>query len=141
MSGFSWRRKVSFVDCDPAKIAYTGRLVGIAIEAIEVFWESVLDGQSWYALQEEHGLGMPFVRLESSFQSPVTPMAPLDCVVTPVRLGTSSVALRVSARQQDRHCYELHSVSSFVSIRDLKAIAIPDWIRAALVRHYPALNA
>ncbi|EGD57511.1 thioesterase superfamily protein [Novosphingobium nitrogenifigens DSM 19370] len=137
---FTVQRRVSFVDCDPAGIAYTGRLVDIAIQSIEVFWHAVLDGQGWYELQEEHGLGMPFVQLESRFRSPVTPRGLLDCTVEPVALGRSSVSFCVTAQQDGLHCFELRSVSAFVAIRDRAPTPIPDWVRSAFRRYYPALS-
>src|SRR3989304_1747723 len=52
---FTYRRRVAFGDCDPARIYYAPRAVDYAVEAVEAWHESVL-GVSWTEWIEGHRL-------------------------------------------------------------------------------------
>lgn len=134
--GFLQERAVSFADCDPARIAYTGRLVDFALEAIEAFWRETLDGQSWFEFNLDHGLGTPFVKMEMSFSAPVTPREVLILHVDPVALGTSSIAFRIEGFQQRRSCFVGSFVCVFISTADFQKTPVPGWIREKLERRY-----
>lgn len=60
-------------DCDPAKIAYTGKIPAMALEAVED-WVKVCCGADWYECNLDLGYGTPFVHLSCDFQSPITPL-------------------------------------------------------------------
>ena len=60
-SGFRHTRRVAWGDCDPARIAYSGRVPDFALEAIDAFWEHHLDGEGWFQLVLDRGIGTPFV--------------------------------------------------------------------------------
>ena len=137
MVGFIRERRVAFGDCDPARIAYTGRLADFALEAIDAFWDDLLDGRGWYHMNLHQGFGMPFVRMEYDFTSPVTCGPPLLCEVAPERIGTTSVTLRVRARQEDRDCFTARFVSVFANIAQRAKIPVPADIRAALQARFP----
>ncbi len=134
---FACTRRVGFGDCDPAGIAFTGRLVDFAIDAIEQFWEHILDGRGWLRLQRELGVAMPFVRMESHFESPVHPSQKMQHIVIPVSVGDSSVALRVTGWQAERRCYAVQTVSVCVAAKTLVKCSIPELMRAALAARYP----
>ena len=65
--------RVGWGDCDPARIAYTGRLPAFALEAIDAWWEHQLGGDGWYQMELDRGTGTPFVHMSIDFRSPVTP--------------------------------------------------------------------
>jgi acyl-CoA thioesterase FadM len=132
MEEFVWRRRVGFGDCDPAQIAYTGRIVEFALEALDAFWEDLLDGEGWFSMNVDRGVGMPFVRMEYDFRKPIVPPEPLFCHVIPKEIGTSSITLAVRGVQRAETAFEAHCVSVFVARGDLSKIAIPAHIRAAL---------
>lgn len=132
---FIFQRRVGFGDCDPAGIAYTGKIADFALEALEAFWGDLLDGESWYEMNVDRGYGMPFVKMGYAFSRPITPRAPLFCHVAPVKVGRTSVGMRVHGIQQDRPCFEANFVSVFVAMDRLAKIEIPAHIRAALSRH------
>ena len=67
---FSYRRRVAFGDCDPARIYYTPRAVDYCVEAIEAWWEAVL-GESWTALLARRDLEARFLRVECEFLKPL----------------------------------------------------------------------
>lgn len=104
---------ISWGDCDPANIVYTGRLPWLALDAINSWWEKQLDGDGWFQLEADRNVGTPFVRLEMDFLNPVTPRHDLVCYVWPVHLGNTSIAFRVDGEQDGQVCFSLRSVSVF----------------------------
>ncbi|MDD2867735.1 thioesterase family protein [Neomegalonema sp.] len=134
--GFVQERVVSFADCDPARIAYTGRLADFALEAIEAFWSDVLDGESWFEFNLDHGLGTPFVKMEMEFSAPVTPRCKLSLHVEPAALGSSSIAFRIEGFQERRSCFVGRFVCVFISIESFEKIPVPGWIREKLERRF-----
>lgn len=124
--------RVGWGDCDPAEIAYTGRIPEWALEAIDAWCEAHLGGNGWYQLNLDHGIGTPFVHMSLDFASPITARHRLDCEVTPVRVGSSSIEFRVDGRQDGRDCFSGRFVQVFVrSEGHAETIPAPDWIRAA----------
>ncbi|WP_299083441.1 acyl-CoA thioesterase [uncultured Ruegeria sp.] len=107
------RINVSWGDCDPARIAYTGRLPWFALDAINGWWETHL-GEGWYQMELDRNVGTPFVRLEMDFKSPVTPRHPLICHVWPSRLGETSIEFRVDGEQDGALCFATRTVSVFI---------------------------
>ena len=94
---FEHEIRVGWGDCDPARIAYTGRLPVFALEAIDAWWEHVLGGDGWYQLELDRGFGTPFVHLSLDFRAPVTPRHRLKCEVWPTRLGRTSISFRMAS--------------------------------------------
>lgn len=123
--------KVRWSDCDPAKIAYTGRIPYFALEAIDSWWEHFV-GQDWFRMNVDKDIGTPFVHLSVDFRSPVTPRHPLVCQVDLIRLGSSSVRFRVTGRQDGTICFEGEFVEVFVAAEAHEKIAVPDDIRPKL---------
>ena len=98
-SPFVHEIRVTWGDCDPARIAYTGRLPVFALDAINAWWEAHLDGDGWFQLELDRNVGTPFVNLAMDFRSPVTPRHRLMCHVWPQRLGEKSITFRVDGYQ------------------------------------------
>lgn len=126
-------------DCDPARIAYTGRLPWFALDAINAWWEAHLGGDGWFQMELDRNVGTPFVRLEMDFFRPVTPRHELVCSVWPVRLGTTSIAFRVDARQDGALCFSTRTVSVFITADQFTKQAPPADIRAIVERHIPVI--
>lgn len=143
MSGkpFVWHRRVSFGDCDPARIAYTGRIPDFALEAIDGFWEATLEGDNWFRMNVDLGIGTPFVHMEIDFFSPITPRAVLLNHVRPIRLGTTSITFEVEGVQAGVRCFRAQFVCVFVVAEGLKKIPVPERIRAAVEAAFPELAA
>lgn len=110
---FAHEIRVSWGDCDPARIAYTGRLPAFALEAINAWWEAHLDGDGWYQLELDRNTGTPFVHLSMDFTAPVTPRHRLLCEVWPSALGRSSITFRVIGRQDGTDCFSGRFVCVF----------------------------
>ena len=124
--------RVTWGDCDPARIAYTARLPWFALDAIDGWWAAHLDGDGWYQMELDRGVGTPFVKLEMDFSHPVTPRHPLICHVWPVRIGTTSVAFRVDASQDGTLCFRTRTVSVFIEPGAFRKRTPPEEIRAVV---------
>lgn len=123
--------RVGWGDCDPARIAYTGRLPAFAVEAIDAWWLYHCD-HDWYRFQIARDFGTPFVHVSLDMRSPVTPLHPLRCEVRLIALGTTSVRFAVFARQDGKLCFEGRFVTVGMKISTLEKMAIPDDIRARI---------
>lgn len=121
---------VTWGDCDPARIAYTGRLPEFALLAINAWWEHVLGGDGWYQMEMDRGFGTPFVHLSLDFRSPVTPRNRLMCEVWPTELGTKSIAFRVVGRQAGVTCFDGRFVCVFTESGSVRTRPAPPDIRA-----------
>ena len=128
--------RVTWGDCDPARIAYTARLPWFALDAINGWWEEKLGG-GWYQMELDHGLGTPFVRLEMDFRKPVTPRHRLICHTWPERLGGTSITFRVDGEQDGRLCFSTRTVSVFVDPAEFTKRSPPENVRELVRRHVP----
>lgn len=122
--------RVTWGDCDPAKIAYTARVPWFALDAINGWWEHHLDGDGWYQMELDRNYGTPFVHMSMDFSNTVTPRHRLMCEVAPVALGDSSIAFRVIGRQDGKTCFTGRFVCVFVVADKFKKRSAPEEIRA-----------
>lgn len=121
--------RVTWGDCDPARIVYTARLPWFALDAINAWWEHHLGGDGWYQLEIDRNLGTPFVHMSLDFRAPVTPRHRLQCAVWPSRLGNSSIEFRVDGRQNGIFCFEGRFVCVFAIADQFKSRPAPPEIR------------
>ncbi|MBS0126006.1 acyl-CoA thioesterase [Thetidibacter halocola] len=134
--GFVHEIRVTWGDCDPAKIVYTARIPWFALDAINAWWEHHL-GEGWYQLELDRGLGTPFVNMTLDFRAPITPRHRLLCAVRPVRLGETSISFEVLGRQDRVLCFEGRFTCVFVVAQDFRKCAPPDDIRDIVVPLLP----
>jgi acyl-CoA thioesterase FadM len=127
------RIQVRWGDCDPAAIAYTGRIPGWALEAIEAWWEHHT-GLDWYRINLDRKVGTPFVHMRMDFRSPVTPRHLLECEVALKKLGSRSITHTVRGRQGGVLCFEGEFVAAFVVAGAMKPRTLPDDLLAAIGR-------
>lgn len=128
-TAFHHEIRVTWGDCDPARIAYTARLPWFALDAIDAWWEHHMDGVDWFALNVDRNLGTPFVHMSLDFRHPVTPRHRLICEVSPTRLGESSIEFAVTGRQDGITCFQGRFVCVFVVADVFKKTAPPRDIR------------
>ena len=128
--GYEHEIHVTWGDCDPARIAYTGRLPEFALLAINGWWEHHLGGDGWFQMEMDRGFGTPFVHLSLDFRSPVTPRHRLMCEVWPTELGTKSISFRVVGRQGGVTCFEGRFVCVFTEAGSVRTRPAPPDIRA-----------
>lgn len=122
---------VRWADCDPAKIAFTGRIPYFALEAIDAWWDAHV-GYDWFRINVDRDVGTPFVHLSIDFRSPVTPRHVLFCDVRLIRLGESSVRFAVRGEQDGVTCFEGQFVEVFVKASAHRKIAVPHDMRLKL---------
>jgi len=128
---FRHQIRVGWGDCDPARIAYTGRIPNFCLDAIDAWWEHAV-GDDWYRMNMDHDIGTPFVHLSMEFRKPVTPRHPLDCEVRLVEMGESSVRFHVNGFQNGTLCFEGEFVEVFVAAAAHRKMSIPEHIRRRL---------
>ncbi|MCA8869692.1 MAG: acyl-CoA thioesterase [Rhodobacteraceae bacterium] len=129
---FVHKIRVAWADCDPAFIAYTGRIPYWGLESIDAWWEHTT-GIDWYALNVDRKLDGPFVHMSLDFSSPVTPRHKLECEVSLLKLGTSSLRHRVIGRQNGKECFRGEFVSVLVDSKTFKACPPPEDLRKLLL--------
>lgn len=125
---FRHKVRVGWADCDPAQIAYTGRIPCFALEAIDAWWDEHT-GIDWFKLNVDRNVGTPFVHLDLNFTSPITPRFPLMCEVRLRKLGETSITFQVIGRQDDVDCFSGTFVSVFVVSDQFLKRSAPDDIR------------
>ena len=136
---FTHSIRVRWGDCDPARIAYTGRIPYFALEAIDEWWR-VRIGMDWFHGNVDRNVGTPFVHMSIDFRSPVTPRHTLFCEVRLIRLGESSVRFSVRGTQDGILCFEGEFVEVFVQSDQHRKIAVPADFRSkmdALLSDWP----
>ena len=126
--------RVTWGDCDPAKIVYTARIPWFALDAINAWWEDTL-GEGWFQLELDRGVGTPFVNMTVDFRAPITPRHRLICDVWPSRLGETSISFRVIGRQDGVICFEGRFTCVFTEARAFRKRQPPEDIRALVQAH------
>ena len=134
---FRYLRTITWADCDPAQIAYTGNIPNWCLEALEAWYKAVL-GANWFELNLDHGLGTPFVHLENDFKFPVTARHDLELIVRVSRLGSRSLAHTIEGRQGGTLCFTGSYASAMVAAVEMKAISLPPMMREAVERFVAA---
>lgn len=124
--------RVTWGDCDPAKIAYTARLPAFALDAIDAWWGAHVGFGGWFHLEMDRNIGTPFVRMEMDFRKPVTPRHLLQAHVWPARLGEKSIEFRVDGLQNGVTCFEGRFVCVFTIADQFKSQAAPADLRALI---------
>ena len=130
---FAHRIAVTWGDMDSAAIAYTGRFSYWVLEAIEMFMGDRI-GANWYAMNADHGIGTPFVNMNLTFRSPVTPREALLIEVLVKRAGDSAVTCLLVGRgdQTGEHRFDAEATFVFADCGTMKAIQTPEAYRQRL---------
>lgn len=122
---------VAWGDCDPAKIAYTGRIPNWCLDSINAFLHDKIGG-GWFVQELDHDMGMPFVSMSIDFRAPVTPRHPLACEVYPSRLGETSITFKVIGRQDGTLCFEGSFTEVFVQASTFRKQPPPERVKSVL---------
>ncbi|HBZ44491.1 MAG TPA: acyl-CoA thioesterase [Maritimibacter sp.] len=131
---FTHEITVTWGDCDPAQIVYTGRIPNFCLDAINAFCDAHLGG-GWFFQELDHNIGMPFVNMTIDFRAPVTPRHRLVCSVAVEKLGSKSVTFRVEGHQDGGLCFEGSFTEVFTIADQFKSREIPADIRTVLEKH------
>jgi len=135
LAAFTHQIRVGWGDCDPARIAYTGRISWWALESIDAWWEAHNDGAGWYQMELDRGYGTPFVRMELDFSHPITPRHRLICTPRPIRLGKTSITFRVEGHQNDVLCFKGAFTSVFIDASAFTSREPPPQVRKMVQAH------
>lgn len=133
-----YERPIRFEEVDAAGLVFFARFAGYAHEAMEHLFAQLEGGYA--ALILARRIGLPAVRLESSFAAPVRYGEVLRIETSVTRLGNRSATLRyrmIRAHDGVLAAELLHTVVT----TDLQVIAscpMPDDVRAALAAHLEA---
>ena len=105
-------------DADPARMIYTARFPDYALRAIDA-WMLAKVGADFYRMNEDWGIGTPFVHLQCDFRSPATPRDALLIAVRVEKVGTSSLTFKISCaiEADGRLCFEGRFVCVCVEAR------------------------
>jgi 4-hydroxybenzoyl-CoA thioesterase len=90
---FSYPQTVRFQHCDPAEIVFYPRYYEMLNATIEEWFDHL--GWSFAAIHGAMGMGVPTVAQETRYHAPSRLGDRLDFMLTPVRVGASSVTLSV----------------------------------------------
>lgn len=126
-------RRLALADIDAAGIAFSGRLVVIALEALEAGLS--VNGLDFATLIRERRYGVPLVHLEADFRHPLRHGDPVELDLVCERIGEHSYTCRVDLVQADGTvAAQVRFVAAVVDMATFRATAVPPAMRAALER-------
>lgn len=101
---FSYRRRIAFGECDPARIYYAPRAVDYAAEAVEAWYESVLE-VTWADLVVLRGLEATFVRVDCEYLRPLIAGQVIQVRIRVVGTDRTKVLFRASGEDDSGEPY------------------------------------
>jgi 4-hydroxybenzoyl-CoA thioesterase len=130
-----YERPVRFEEVDAAGIVFFARFMHYAHEAMEQLF-SELDG-GYVRLVMERRIGLPAVHVECDFRAPLR-FGDLARIETKIaRIGNKSISLHYDFRRKvdGVDCATVIHVCAVTALDSMRAIAIPDDVRALCARH------
>lgn len=132
-----YEREVRFEEVDAARIVFFARFMNYAHEAMESLLGG-LDG-GYVRLVNERRIGMPAVHVDADFRAPLRFGDAMRIETYAARIGNKSVTYRYEFFKGTTHVATIEHVCAVTDLDAMKAIPIPDDVRALLERHpYPA---
>lgn len=126
---FSLTQKIRFAHCDPAGILYFPHVFDFVNSAVEDWFEAGL-GMPFDAFHMEHGYGNPVVATRCEFLRPCRFGEDLRLELAPVRIGRSSIELRIAATVGNEERMRLRHRTAMISMDSFRPIEIPEALRA-----------
>ena len=132
---FHTRIKVRFGDADPAGWAYYPVIFHYFHVAMEEFFEACC-GISYQRMLAEERLGLPTVKVQAEFFSPLAYGDEVDIEVRVSRVGRSSVTLDYGARRagDEQLCARSSQVHVAIDMNTRRPVPLPEKYRRALER-------
>lgn len=131
---FVVRRTVRWSDCDPAGVAFTGRLADYLLSAASLYSEHLAGGAP--SLGEAHGVDTPCRGLEMAFSGTLWPRDELDILCEVGAVRRRSYDLHFTATRPDGSPVFEGRFSPICVRRDARVgTDIPDSLRAVLLAH------
>lgn len=133
-----YERPVRFEEVDAAQLVFFPRFLGYCHEAMEALFDDVEGG--YVHMVRDRKIGVPAVHVECDFKSPLRYGDVARIETTVAKLGRTSVTFRyaLSRASDGAHVASITHVCAVSDLSALRAIPIPDDIRAALERHLTA---
>lgn len=125
-------RRMQINDIDAAGIAFTGRLVTIAMEGMEEGLARL--GMDFAAILREGRYGFPIVHLEADFRRPFRHGDRVDVRIACDGIGERSYTIRVELRPAGGAAPSatLRFTAAVIDTATFTAVAVPESFRAAL---------
>lgn len=134
-------RLIRFSDCDPAGIVFYPQYF-VMLNGLVEDWVNEGLGLSYHGLVTQRRIGLPTVKLDADFRAVSRMGDRVTLGLSVQRLGSRSMTLRV--RCFDAAAGELRMQMTQVlvttSLETHRAVAIPDDMRAAILRNAPELG-
>ena len=139
---FQRPRLIRFSDCDPAGIVFYPQYF-VMLNGLVEDWVSDGLGVGYHALIGERRVGLPTVKLDADFRAVSRMGDHVMLGLSVAQLGSRSITLSL-------RCFEPVSGEVRMQVRQVlvttsldthRAIAVPDDMRAAILRDAPALAA
>ncbi len=131
--GFTAERTVRFSDCDPAGIVFFPQYLVMLNGVVEEWFDRGL-GIAYAELIGPRRVGLPTVRLEVDFTAVSRHGDALRWQLAVERLGRSSLTLDIQVRGGDELRLKARQVLVCTSLLTHRPQALPDDVRAALLR-------
>jgi 4-hydroxybenzoyl-CoA thioesterase len=122
---------VRFGDLDGAGIAYYPNLVNYLHESFEDFFTGHVGRP--YPEVFRGGLGLPTVKIEMEFFSPVHYGERVEVGVVVERVGNSSVQIRYEGSVEGKPVFRARNTAVIVDMRTFRSTPIPAWLRERLL--------
>jgi 4-hydroxybenzoyl-CoA thioesterase len=133
-------RKVRFSHCDPAGMVFFPRYLVQLNDLVEDWFDEAL-GINYAEFITTRKFGLPTVKLECAFLSPGVFGSEIEWQLSVERIGNSSIGLMVRGVDGDALRFELHSVLVATAVHQGGSVALPEDLRAALLRFSGSLPA
>lgn len=130
-------RRMLINDIDAAGIAYTGRLVTIALEALETGLAEA--GMDFAAMLREKRFGVPLVHVEADFKRPFRHGERVDIDLWCTEIGAHSYTCRVDLLPAGGTLVaaSLRFTAAVIEMATFTSVPVPDHFRIALERLAP----
>ncbi len=132
---FIYERKVTYGDCDPARIIFAPRAVDYAVEAAEAWYDAVL-GVSWTDLVNRYALEATFASVECEYKRPLVAGQVVRIRVTVDEVAPSTFTLgTVAELGPEEPALLARLVMGFTGHADREAVLIPAAFRERIASY------
>lgn len=134
---FVYERAIRFEEVDAARIVFFARFLNYAHEAMEALLGGLQGG--YVRLVNERRIGMPAVHVSCDFRAPLRFGDVVRIETHAARIGNKSITYRYEFfRKADGvHAASVEHVCAVTDLDAMRAIPVPDDIRALLEKHHP----
>lgn len=133
-SPFVHRQAIRFSHCDPGGIVYFPQYFEMVYEAIEDWFDAKIERNLETRLRQD-GMGFPTVNTQCDFFKPSRVGDVLALEIAVARLGRSAVEFVVSGKVEGEERLRFRHLIALVALERLRAVPIPDALRAKIAPH------